>query len=252
MSKYTFTLFLSIFLIGCATVYNPATERKEVIFINEETEVSLGRNVARQLAAEKALSSNLVQRSRVESIGRKIAQVCDRQTIKYEFSVLEDKEFNAVSLPGGFIYVNSGLADKLNDNELAFVIGHEVGHVAALHSIKKVQANFTMNIILSMALAISGNKDAQGAEGLANISSRVYDVIALGYSRQDEYQADKLGVKYAYKAGFDPHAGISALEKIKKEEALQPEVFVYLRSHPYADDRINSLKKEISKLPPKA
>jgi len=245
MYKYIIILLLGIFLSGCTTIYNPATERKEIIFIDEQTEISLGKNVARQLAAEKTLSSDLAQRSRVENIGKRIAAVSDRKSIKYEFSVLEDRELNAVSLPGGFIYVNSGLLDKLNDNELAFVLGHEVGHVAALHSIKKVQANFAMNIILSVALNAAGGKNAQSAQSLANISSQIYDVIALGYSRKDEYQSDKLGVKYAYKAGFDPYAGITALGKIKREEGPEPKLFVYLRSHPYADDRISTLKKEI-------
>ncbi len=236
---------MSILICGCATVYNPATQRKEVILIDDKTEVSLGKNVAQQLASEQPLSHDPDLRERVERIGKKIAAVSDRQEIPYEFSALKDKELNALSLPGGFVYVNSGLAEKLDDDELAFVLGHETGHVAAKHAVKKIQSNMAFSLILSAALAASGSADSSAAGSLANASGQIYNLVSLGYSRQDEYLADKLGVKYAYKAGYNPYAGISALEKIKQDEGKGPKVLEYLRSHPYVDDRIKMLKQEI-------
>jgi len=232
-------------LYGCATVYNPATEKNELILINDQTEAALGRNVSRQMTSEQPLSRDPFLIERVEKIGRKIAAVSDRQAIPYEFSVLQEKELNAVSLPGGFIYINSGLAEKLNDDELAFVLGHEAGHVAAKHAVKKIQANMAFSLILNVSLASAGSENSQMAGDAANASGQIYNLISLGYSRKDEYLADKLGAKYAYKVGYNPYAAISALEKIRQNEGKGLKVLEYLRSHPYIDDRIKTLKQEI-------
>lgn len=237
---FSFCLFLS----GCATIYNPATQRKEIILIDDKTEVSLGKNVSQQLVREQPLSKDAALKARVERIGRKIAAVSDRQEVPYEFYTLSDKELNALSLPGGFIFINQGLAEKLTDDELAFVLGHEAGHVAAKHAVKKVQSNMAFSLVLNTALAASGS-DPAGASGLANAGSQVYNLVSLGYSRQDEYLSDKLGAKYASKAGYDPHASIPALEKIRQGEGRGPKLLEYLRSHPYVDDRIEKLKKEV-------
>ncbi len=245
MIKKFFICLFGLYLCGCATVYNPATERKEVILIDDRTEVSLGRNVSQQLTSEQPLSRDPFLRERVEMVGRKISAVSDRQEILYEFSVLKDKELNALSLPGGFVYINSGLAEKINDDELAFVLGHEAGHVAAKHAVKKIQANMAFGLILNVAMASAGSENSQMAGSAANASGQIYNLVSLGYSREDEHLADKLGAKYAYKAGYSPYAAISALEKIKQNEGRGPKVLEYLRSHPYIDDRIKTLKQEI-------
>ena len=233
-------------LCGCATMYNPATGRKEFIFINDETEIAMGRNVVRQIAKETPLWRNSAAQSRVESVGRRIAEVSDRSELNYEFYILDDKELNAMALPGGFVYINRGLLTLVTDDELAFILGHEVGHVAARHSVKKLQSAMGFQLLLTLAFSFAGEKNAQAAGNIAQASDMAYNLISLGYSRQDEYAADTLGVKYASLAGFNPKAAIAALQKIKKAESQSGKVPIYLRSHPYIDDRIKALEKEKS------
>lgn len=239
-----------LFLSGCATLYNPATGKNEFILIDSDTEVAIGRSAVGELAKRHAVSDNIILQQRLKAIGNRIAAVSDRRDIEYKFSVLKDKALNAMTLPGGFIYMNEGLMKALNDDELAYVVAHETGHVAARHIAKKIQSNMAYQLLLDIAFAGMGNKTGANAntQRVARGVNTVYNLIELSYSRKDEYEADRLGVKYAFKAGFEPYAALSALEKIKKGEGPNWKVLGYFRTHPYVDERIDALKKVILQL----
>lgn len=234
--------FLIFFIYGCSTIYNPATKRNEFILINSDTEAAIGKNMVPQLLRESPLLKDQDVQKRAQRIGRNIAFVSHRKDINYEFYVLDDKELNAVTLPGGYIFVNKGLMDALNDDELAFVLGHEAGHVAARHIAKKIQANMAYQAILAAAFASIGDKSAAAAENIAGPLNTAYNLIYLSYSRQDELDADKLGVEYAMYAGYNPYAAITSLEKLKKK-GVEFKIFRYFRTHPYVDERIKILKE---------
>lgn len=244
MLRKIFPAILILCLCGCATIYNPATGRKEFIFINESTEIAIGKNVATEITKKENVLEDEKLQERIEKIGKKITAVSDRSNIKYEFHVLDNKELNALSLPGGIIYIYKGMLDKLNNDELAFVIGHEVGHVAAKHAVKTIQANMAFQLVLSIAFAAMG-KDTSTATNVARATNTAYNLIALGYSRKDEYLADNLAVKYMYKAHFKPQAAISALEKFKTEEGFRLKILDYFRTHPSLRDRIKLLQETI-------
>ena len=142
----------SLSMSGCATVYNPATERKELIFITTPMEVALGKNAAMQVQQQYAFIKDPKEINRVTEIGERLAKVSDRTDLKYHFSVVQDKEINAFTMPGGYIYINSGLLEMTNDDELACVIGHEIGHVAARHIAKKLQVQLGYDILMNVAL----------------------------------------------------------------------------------------------------
>jgi len=248
--KFSSTCLLiitSLFFAGCATVYNPATDKRELIFIDSASETAIGKSVQEEVLIQKKLAPEPLLQERARRIGKRITAVSDRQDVEYNFYVLEDKELNAMALPGGFIYVNSGLINILNDDQLAYVIGHEVGHVAARHITKKIQANLTYQLILAVALTGAG-AERPITQSVALGVDTVYQLASLGYSRKDEYEADKIGTKYAYLAGFDPYGALTALEKIKQEEGPDWKVLGYFRSHPYADERIAALNKYIPEL----
>ncbi|UCC96120.1 MAG: M48 family metalloprotease, partial [Candidatus Omnitrophota bacterium] len=114
-----------------------------------------------------------------------------------------------------------------NDDELAFVLGHEVGHVAARHSVKRLQFSMGMGLVVSIALR---DPDYELVKSAVNIA---YDVVAKGYSRGDEFLADSLGLKYAYRAGYSPQGAIALLQKLKKKNDMGS-FLVFLRSHPPA------------------
>ncbi len=240
MLRYCLILLLttSFALTGCATTYNPATERNEFIFIGTPSEVSLGKAVAAQVSTQYKISKDQEKIKRLNKIGTKLAKVSDRKDLKYNFSVIEDKELNAFATPGGYIYVNSGLIEECSDDELACVVGHEIGHVAARHIVKKLQAQMGYDILMNIAAQKSGLGELRRA---ASVS---YNLIMLGYSREDELLSDRLGVKYAHKASYDPRAMITFLEKLEKKNKGSKGI-LFLRTHPYVPQRIKMLKKEI-------
>lgn len=236
-----FCLAVTFFICGCATIYNPATEKEEFIFINTQSEVSLGKLISKQVELQYPLSKDKKKLNRLNLIGDKIARVSDRQDLRYYLKVVKDKELNAFSLPGGFVYINSGLMEKADDDELACVIAHEIGHIAARHAIKKLQVALGYRLIISLAL-----RNASSIE-LSRAVNTVYSLISLGYSREDERLSDRLAVKYAFSAKFNPEGMVTFFEKLKaekKEKGLNYHI-VLLESHPAVDERINNVKKEI-------
>ena len=226
---------------GCATVYNPAAERNEIYFINDQEEVSIGKSIANDIIKKNKLINSRKELSYVRRVGKKIAQVCDRNYLNYHFYILDDNGMNAFSLPGGFVFLNRGIVEKTTEGELAFVIAHEVGHVCARHSVKRLQVALGASLIMGIV--------AKGVENdlLSRAVDVVYNVVSLGYSRKDEFLADSLAVKYTYKAGYDPHAGISLMSKLEKDDKNQYTV-IFLRSHPPVKDRITNIKEKIKEL----
>ena len=199
-------------------------------------EVALGQNTAMQVAKQYAFIKDPQQVNKVTEIGEKVAKVSDRTDLKYHFAVVSDKEINAFTMPGGYIYINSGLLEITNDNELACVIGHEIGHVAARHIAKKLQAQLGYDILMNITLQNASVRQMQQAIDLT------FNLATLGYSREDELLSDRLGAKYAYKAGYDPYAMITFLKKLqaKDKSDMGP---VFLRSHPYTSQRIQLMEK---------
>jgi beta-barrel assembly-enhancing protease len=233
-------LFVSNLLSGCTTIYNAATERKESYLINTNMEVSLGRDMDAQVRSKYKISQDPAMQARLDAIGQRLAKVSDRQDLAYTFQVVEDKDLNAFAVPGGFIYVHTALMQASDDEELAGVVAHEIGHIAARHSVKKLQSALGYQLILTLALGISGQ------EVMGQAMDIVYTLGSLGYSRKDEALADKLSVKYTRKAGYDPHGIISFFEKLKKQAEGHPDYTpVFLRSHPPTQERIDRIKKEI-------
>lgn len=236
----SFCLF-TFLLSGCSTEYNLVTKEEEVYFYSTDKEVAMGASIDRQVTKQYKEAADPLVQKRVEDIGKKIAAVCDRKDIDYHFRVLEEDEVNAVSLPGGYVYIFKGLIDKIdNDDELAGVIGHEVGHIVARHSIKKLQAEMGYSLLRVLLSQAPQGGDVGPAADLA-----VTDIM-MGYSREDELLADQLGTRYAKLAGYNPKGMLTflaKLEEINKRRPLQP--YTYFRTHPYPPDRIRVVRQEL-------
>jgi predicted Zn-dependent protease len=237
---------LPVFSSGCATIYNPATGRNEAIFINTASEVAIGNSAASQIATRYKISSDQEDIKRLEDIGAMIAAVSDRQDLDYRFYIIEDKTLNAFTIPGGHVYMFRGLYEKLDDDELAAVLAHEIGHVAARHIVKKMQASLGYQLLSTLALAAytkgQDDKKTKSAGYLGYAAATAFNLVQLGYSRQDEYQADELSVKYTKAAGFNPEGMKNALDVLRAEEKKGFPVPYILRSHPYIDERIERLE----------
>ena len=241
--RFLFLLCLCV-LMGCSTTYNPATGRNELIFISTPEEVALGENVHQQLSQQYKFSKDRTKEDRVNRIGQRLAQVSDRQDFVYHFYLIEKDELNAFTTPGGNIYFFSGLYDKLStDEEIAGVLSHEIGHTAARHTVKKFQAALGYNLVGSLVL--NQLEPGAGQQAVSLSSSLVMNIIFSSYGRQDEFQADRLGVKYMHLAGYNPHGMLDTLEVLKKEDKGGGGPLLF-RSHPYTKDRIEAVKKEIA------
>ncbi len=234
-------LATTLMIVGCATEYNLATGREEAIYITDEREVQMGRNISEALEEKVELSDDPLLEGRVDRIGQRLAAVSDRKDIPYRFRVLAEDEVNAVALPGGFIYVYQGLVEKAeNDDELAGVLAHEIGHVAAKHVAKRLQGSLGYTVLKVLMLA--GRADARLHQG----ADLAYSQLLLAYSREDELEADRLAVKYMKAVGYDPDAMIHFLETLRevdREGPLRPKH--YSRTHPYTGDRIRTVRQEI-------
>jgi len=238
------SLFFLFTVMGCASLgtYNPATGRKEFIFISTPEEISLGNNLHQQLSQQFEFSDQGKDNERINRIGQRLARVSDRQDYKYQFFLIEKDELNAFTTPGGRIYVFSGLIDKLtSDDQVASVLAHEIGHCAARHTVKKFQAAMGYDLIGSIILGQVG----EGAKEIASRSSNmVMGIVFSAYGRRDEYEADRLGIKYLHQAGYDPDAVIMTLQTLQRESKGVGAPTV-LRSHPHIPDRIEAAKREI-------
>ncbi len=233
---------LTIFLFsGCVTIYNPATGRKETLLIDTADEVALGRDMDKQIQNKLKILNDHQMQNRLDYIGGKVSAFSDRKDLTYYFKIVKDKELNAFAVPGGFIYVNSGLMDIANDDELAGVLSHEIGHIAARHSVKKLQTALGYQLIMGIALGLTGEQAVGSAMDI------VFNVVNLGYSRKDELLADKLAVRYTKRAGFNPYGVVTFFEKLKKEAQAKGANYnlVFLSSHPPIEERIKKVEEEI-------
>lgn len=240
------TMFFVIFLSGCSTfgTYNLATGKKEFIIVSTAEEVAMGQSVDQNLRAEYNYSTNSALIDKVQRIGSKIAQVSDRQDYQYNFFVIEKDELNAFTTPGGNIYIFTGLLDKLTtDAQVAAVIAHETGHCAAKHVVKKYQASLGYELVKKMVFE-KLDSSGRAAQVVSLSSGTIMNLVFSKYSRGDEFEADKLGVKYMHLAGYDLNGLIETLTVLQNESKGDGGLLI-LRSHPYLKDRIEGVKKEI-------
>jgi len=248
-AKLPLLILLVVCLAGCATVYNPATGRNEVVFISTSSEVNIGKSAASQISQKYKLSENQRDLDRLNRIGNHVAQASDRKDLEYKFYIIEDDKLNAFTIPGGHIYFFKGLYDILDEDEIACVIAHEIGHVAARHTVKRLEAALGYQVISTIALAAyaSGKEDRQKrASYIAYAGATAFNVASLGYSRKDEFEADSLAVKYAIASNFDPRGMIGALKKLDENKKKGLPVPYMLRSHPYTQDRIARIEELVN------
>jgi len=175
----------------------------------------------------------------VERIGQDIVKKIDAPFFDYHFFVIRDASLNAFAVPGGFVYVHSGLLLRAaNDDEVAGVLGHEIAHVNAHHIARQEEATRLMNYatLLGMALAV-----VQPALGAAAVAAN--ETVQLRYRREFEQEADFLGARYLRAAGRDPRGMLDFFKKLADEERMQPTFAPpYLSSHPVTDERLNHLE----------
>lgn len=189
-------ILVSLFL-ACATT-GPGG-KKDLILISDAQEVSLGQEFDNTVKADAKILADQRWQDYFNEIGQRIVSVSDRQNIEYHFTVIESDDINAFATPGGFVYIYTGLL-RIIDNEaqLAAVTSHEISHVVARHSIKRLQQVLGVSILYEIVLGESSTEVVDAAIGLG------LQVALSGYSRGYEKEADQYGVIYMERAGFNP------------------------------------------------
>lgn len=175
----------------------------------------------------------------VTEIGRKIAGTLDNSFFIYQFAVVRDPRVNAFAVPGGYVYVNSGLLARVkNEDELAAVLGHEIGHVHAHHVIRQQEATQVLNYASLLGVLLSVVQPAAGA-----LASAASAAVSLQYQRQFEQEADYLGARYLQSAGYDPRAMLDFFKQLGDDNRIAASAAPpYLQSHPVTDERLNHLE----------
>lgn len=250
---YSAIIFLLILICGCAV--NPVTGKREVMIFSESQEINFGKNADPDIRWQFGgvyKDDQLV--SYVNSIGQRVASASDRPRLPYYFTIVDSSVVNAFALPGGYVYITRGLLVRIdNEAQLASVLGHEIGHITARHSMKRLQNVLGFNLgMLFLDQVAGGSENYQKWRGMLKTGSQVaFATVSLGYGRKDEHQADELGTKYASKAGFDPNGMIQLLELLKSLSDREPtSVEEFFMSHPRTSERIKSVNEVIAKLPP--
>jgi predicted Zn-dependent protease len=232
-----FGLFLVVFA-GCAK--NPVTGEEQLSLISRSQEIEMGRQANQEVMAQYGAVDNPSLQRYFSDMGQKLAAISDRPDLPWHFTVVDDPVVNAFALPGGFVYFARGILPYMNNEaEMAGVLGHEIGHVAARHSVSRASKAELFNLGLGLGSILSPT--FQQFSGLAQ---QGIGLLFLKYSRDDESQADRLGVRYMYKAGYDPRElsdFFTVFQKMnQKSEGTLP---TWLSTHPAPPDRIRKTRQ---------
>jgi predicted Zn-dependent protease len=215
-----------------------------------ETEIRMGKSYAMQLEKSVKFVNDPVITEYVNRIAQNLVKNSDAK-VPFTIKVIDSDEVNAMALPGGFMYVNSGLILTADDEaEMAGVIAHEISHVAAHHAVRE-QTRMNIAQLSTIPLIFIGGWTGYGIYEAAQIG---IPLTFLQFSRGFEAQADFLGVQYMYRAGYDPQAFVTIFEKLENLEKTKPHLISKaFSSHPQTPDRIEATQKEIATLlPPRA
>lgn len=224
----------TIFAVSPQIVDSPVAQ---AAIISRESEIEIGRGVAQEAEQKYGLVNDPVLQARVARIGAKLAAVSDRADMPYTFKVLNGKEVNAFAAPGGPIYLFKGLVDAMpSDDELAGIIGHEIGHIVKKHTVVNIERSMAGQLIFSL---LFGNK-------AAILQNLAFSAIMAGYSRGEEDEADKLGVIHTMRAGYNPYSLLVGLGKLQD---LSPDtggtVGDIFSDHPNTGARIGHIKDQL-------
>ncbi len=186
---------------------------------------------------------------RVERLGQRCARASLRPSLLYKFHVVQSREINGFSLPGGHVYVTTGLLRIANDTELASVLAHEIGHIVARHSLKTLKTRQQYNEIAKSIGDLTGVAGDVGRDLGIALGQMVGEGFLTIHSRDEEREADFLGVRSMAKAGFDPQGMVTMFQKLKRVEGQDPDLLGSLFSdHPDAQERIDNTRYEIARM----
>jgi predicted Zn-dependent protease len=225
-------------LMACAK--NPVTGRRQIVLISESQEIAMGAQAHVSIKAEFGVLDQPAVQDYVQQVGKNIAAVSHRPNLDWHFTAVDSPVINAFALPGGYVYFTRGiLAYFNNEAEFAGVMGHEVGHITARHAISRMTRSQAAQFGLGAASVLSPTAGQFGGA-----AGGAFGLWFLRFSRDDERQADQLGVEYAARAGYDPREVSNFFEVLQRlAEASDRETMPgWLSTHPDPGERVKSTR----------
>ena len=215
--------------------------------LNERDEIKLGLQLHREVTKKFRLTDAGLDRT--ERIGQRCAKASLRPGLLYKFHVIQSREINAFSLPGGHIYVTTAMLKLANENELASVLAHEVGHIVARHSLKTLKQSQEYNEIAKQLGELTG----VAGDAARDLGIALGQIVGAGFltvhTRDEEREADFLGVRTMPRAGFDPQGMVTMFQKLQRKEGEDSSLLGTLFSdHPDATERIENTRYEIARM----
>lgn len=245
---FSLSLLLSSLLALAACSVNPVSGKKDFTLISEQQELAMGAQSHKSILKQKKRYNNPALQAYVNSIGQTLAKHSHRKNIRFTFTILDDPSVNAFALPGGYVYITTGIMAYLNsEGELAGVLGHEIGHVTARHGVKQQSAGVASAILVDLLAKKAG---ASTGNSLNQLST----ALLRGYGRDHELQSDKLGAEYLARVGYDPENMIDVVSVLKaqeefdkyqaRKEGRQPRAYHgVFATHPRNDVRLQQVIK---------
>jgi len=224
---------------GCAR--NPVTGKKEVVLMSEKQEIEMGKQADPEVIKQFGLYEDSSLQRYMNQLGQQMAAISHRPKLEYHFRVINSEVVNAFAVPGGYVYFTRGILAHLNNEaQFAGVLGHEIGHITARHSVQQqrnqilAQVGLIAGMILSPELARFGEAASQGL-----------GLMLLKYGRDAERQSDELGVAYSAKIGYDPQYMADFFQTLERQSkaAGSEELPDFLSTHPSPEERYNTVKK---------
>lgn len=213
--------------------------------ISEPQEITLGEGIASNLLGAAPLLNNPAVQEYVNRVGRWLTLQTERPDLPWQFGVLDDNDVNAFAAPGGYVFITKGLLAKMNSEaELAGVLAHEISHVLRKHHLQALKKGARTELLAEFANdAIKNNgKDPR----LSKLVSAGTEVYARGLDKDDEFEADRMGVVIAARAGYDPYGLPAVLQTLQSLNPSDSTLALMFKTHPAVADRLSMLDEEMS------
>ncbi len=240
-----FVLFFAAVLILPSCAINPVTGKRQLMFVTERQEIRMGEEYDPQIISAFGLYENEPLQALIEEKGREMARISHRPDLEYHFRILDSPVINAFAVPGGYIYFTRGiLAQFNNEAEMIGVLGHEMGHITARHSVSRQTQQQLGQLLLIGGMIASEDFLKYGQYAMAGM-----ELLFLRFSRDDERESDQLGVEYSSKIGYDAREMANFFEVLIKMNMDEERAGIpnFLSTHPDPGDRYNSVRRDAEK-----
>jgi predicted Zn-dependent protease len=215
--------------------------------VPQDEEVAIGQANAAKADSQMPMLRDSMADQFVTTLGRSMASKTSRADLTWHFAVVNTPEVNAFALPGGFIFVNRGAIEQADRfDQLAGIMGHEIGHVVQRHSVKQMQKRAADDAAIIAVCTLTRVCRTLGGQVLVGINA---DAMAAHYSQHDEAQADSEGVVNTLRAGIDPEGLPSFFQKLLDQQKVQPDAFqAFFSTHPTDQSRVTATRQQIAEI----